>query len=107
VPLKASTSVHAFTDKNVAFCCFSPSSGLSIYIDGVLVGSQAKFEHTHYTAGSMHPLCIGSCAAAGHNTNHNITLSRMLFVGASVQDLRRNNFLDLLGGHFHFQFSYY
>ena len=107
MPLKASTSVHAFTDKNVAFCCFSPSSGLSIYIDGVLVGSQAKFEHTHYTAGSMHPLCIGSCAAAGHNTNHNITLSRMLFVGASVQDLRRNNFLDLLGGHFHFQFSYY
>jgi len=82
-------------------CCFSPSSGLSIYIDGVLVRSQAKFQQSHFTTGSVHPLCIGSCATAVHNANHNVTLSWMKFIGASIHDLRRNNLLDILGGPFY------
>jgi len=98
VPLEASNCVYVLTDICVAGRCFSPSSGLSIYIDGVLVGSQAKFQHSHYTAGSMHPLCIGWCAIAVHNANHNVTLSWMKFIGASVQTLHKNNLLEMLGG---------
>ncbi|XP_052773661.1 uncharacterized protein LOC128212311 [Mya arenaria] len=78
---------------------FSHNTGVSMYVNGQLVGSQTKPSNNHYNpnAGHQQPLCFGSCGSNPAPGSQNVNMANSIMAGAGIHDLMTNSLLGCLG----------